>query len=122
MFIISQGKEEYGNEIEAILYVPADMVGICFVGHEIAYKSQVRAVFEGEQGIYITEYVKSLEDELRLIRNEYEEVYKEVSDVCLSVHNSDDVLHKIDRLKELAEEFIAERKRIHNLTIDDIEL
>ena len=122
VFIISQGKEEYGNEIEAILYVPADMVGIHFVEHEIAYKSQVRAVFEGEQGIYISEYVKSLDDKLRLIREEYEETYKEVSDSCLSVHNSNDVLDKIDRLKELAEEFIAERKRVRSLTIDDIEL
>lgn len=122
VFIISRGKEEYGNDIEADLYIPADMLGIHFVRHEIAYKSQVRAVYEGEQGIYITEFVKSLQDRLFGIREEYEKIYKEVDDTCLSVHKSEEVLAKIDRLKELAEEFIAERKRVHSLTIDDIEL
>ena len=122
VFIISRGKEEYGNEIEADLYIPADMVGIHFVRHEIAYKTQVRAVYEGEQGIYITECVKSLQDRLYAIREEYERIYKEVDDTCLSVHKSEEVLAKIDKLKELAEEFIAERKRVHSLTIDDIKL
>ena len=122
VFIISRGKEEYGNEIEADLYIPADMVGIHFVGHEIAFKTQVRAIYEGEQDIYITEFVKSLQDRLFGIREEYEKIYKEVDDTCLSVHKSEEVLAKIDKLKELAEEFIAERKRVHSLTIDDIEI
>lgn len=122
VFIISRGKEEYGNEIEADLYIPADMLGIHFVGHEIAYKTQIRAIYEGEQGIYITEFVKSLQDRLFGIREEYEQIYKEVDDTCLSVHKSEEVLAKIDKLKELAEEFIAERKRVHSLTIDDIEI
>ena len=60
VFIISRGKEKYGNEIEADLYIPADMLGIHFVEYEIAYKTRVRAVYEGKQGIYITEFVKSL--------------------------------------------------------------
>ena len=122
VFIISRGKEWCGNDTMADLYIPADMLGIHFVRHEIAYKTQVRAIFEGEQGIYIASYVKSLDGELHIIRNEYEETYKRVSDVDLSIHNSEEVLLNIDKLKELAEKFIAERKRIHSLTIDDIEI
>lgn len=122
IFIISRGKEFYGNDIMADLYIPADMLDIHFVKHEIMYKTQVRAIFKGEQGIYIASYVKSLDGELHIIRNEYEEAYKRVSDVALSIHNSEEVLLNIDKLKELAEKFIAERKRIHNLTIDDVEI
>ena len=122
VFIISLGKEDYGNETVADVYIPADMLGIHFVEHKIRYNSQVIAVFEGEQGIYIASYIKSLNEHLNTIRNEYEETYKRVSDTDLSIHKAEDVLDDIDRLKKLAEEFIAERKRIHHLTIDDIEI
>lgn len=122
IFAISKGKESYGVDLLAELYIPADMFGIHFVEHKIMYNSQVRAIFEGEQGIYITSYVKSLDGHLNAIRNEYEETYKRVSDTYLSIHKAENVLADIDRLKKLAEEFIAERKRIHGLTIDDIEL
>lgn len=122
IFAISKGKESYGVDLLAELYIPADMFGIHFVEHKIMYNSQVRAIFEGEQGIYITSYVKSLDGHLNAIRNEYEETYKRVNDTYLSIHKAENVLADIDRLKKLAEEFIAERKRIHGLTIDDIEL
>ena len=122
VFIISLGKEDYGNETIADVYIPADMLGIHFVEHKIMYNSQVRAIFEGEQGIYIASYVKSLYEHLYAIRDEYEETYKRVSDTDLSIRKAEDVLSDIDILKKLAEEFIAERKRIYNLTIDDIEI
>lgn len=120
VFIISKGKD-YGNENLAELYIPADMLNIHFVEHKIMYSTQVRAIYEGEQGIYITSYVKCLNDGLMSIRAEYEEVYKRVTDSDLSIKGNG-VLADIDKLKELAEEFIAERNRIHNLTINDIEI
>lgn len=122
IFAISKGKEDYGNDLLAELYIPADMFDIHFVEHKIMYNSQVRAIFEGEQGIYINSYVKSLDGHLNAIRDEYEEIYKRVSDTDLSIHKAENVLADIDRLKKLAEEFVAERKRIHDLTIDDIDI
>ena len=122
VFIVSLGKKDRDNVTIADVYIPADMLGIHFVEHKIMYNSQVRAVFEGEQGIYITSYVKSLNEHLNAIRNEYEETYKRVSDTDLFIHKSEDILTDIDRLKKLAEEFIVERRRIHDLTIDDIEI
>lgn len=122
VFIISRGKEWCGNETMADLFIPADMLGIHFVRHEIAYKTQVRAIFEGEQGIYISKYIKSTDTELYAIREQYEEVYKKVSDSCLAIYKSEEVLENIDKLKELAEKFIAERKRIYSLTLEDIDI
>lgn len=121
VFVISKGKEFCGSDIEADLYIPADMLNIHFVEHKIMYSTQVRAIYEGEQGIYIASYVKCLNDGLMSIRAEYEKVYKRVTDSDLSIKGNG-VLADIDKLKELAEEFIAERNRIHNLTINDIEI
>lgn len=122
IFAISKGKEIYGDDLLAELYIPAEMFNIHFVEHVIKYNSQIRAIYKGEQDIYITSYVKSLDEYLNCIRSQYEEIYKRVSDTCLSIHKEEDVLADIDRLKKLAEEFIAERKRLHDLTVDDIEV
>ena len=121
VFAISKGKEFCGSDIEADLYIPADLLNIHFVEHKIMYSTQIRAIYEGEQGIYITSYIKSFNEHLMSIRAEYEKVYKRVTDSDLSI-KGEGVLVDIDRLKVLAEEFIAERIRISNLTIDDIEI
>lgn len=59
VFIISSGKE-YNNELMATLYIPTDILGVHFVKYDIFYNSQVRAVYEGNHDIYITEYKKVL--------------------------------------------------------------
>lgn len=119
VFIISKGKKL--DEIKADLYIPADMLNIHFAEYKIMYSTQLRAIYEGEQGIYITSYIKALDNNLINIGAKYKDIYKRVSAVNLSI-KGDDVLVNIDRLKELAEEFIAEKIRVNNLTIDDIEI
>lgn len=114
-------RKDYFGDTVADLYIPAEMLGVHFVEHKIQY-GQVRAIYKGDQEICISSFVKSLEDEMRAIRNEYEEIYKQVRDTDLSVRKSEDVLADIDELKELAEKYINERKRVKALTIDDIEL
>lgn len=120
VFLISQGKN-WSGKLMADVYIPADMLGVHFVRHEIAFKTQVRAVFEGEQGIYISKYIKSLDSELHAIRNEYEEVLKEIDGYRLA-HHTEDIMQNIDKLKELAEKYLIEQHRIANLTIDDIDI
>lgn len=119
VFVMTR-KDCFGDTV-ADLYIPAEMLGVHFVEHKIQY-GQVRAIYKGDQEICISSFVKSLEDEMWAIRNEYEEVYKQVRETDLSVRKSEDVLADIDRLKELAEKYINERKRVKALTIDDIEL
>jgi hypothetical protein len=121
VFIISQGKESYSNDVLADLYIPAEMLNIHFVKHEIAFKTQVRAIYQGEQDIYISQYVKSLDTELMAIRDEYEKLHKNISDYHLGYH-TENILSDIDKLKELAEKYLAEKQRVENLTIDDIEI
>ena len=119
VFVISKGKESYGTDIIADLYIPADMLGIHFVEYEIKYQ-QLRAVYEGEQSIQISTVIKSLTDTLCSIRNEYEQIYKQLDDSSMSITKADIVYENIDKLKELAEKYKAEQKRVHDLTVEDV--
>lgn len=122
VFIVSLGKEPYGSDTIADVYIPADMLNVHFVKHQIQRPHQVTAVYEGEQGIYISTYIKSLDSELYALREAYEAVYKEVSDSQMAIMGVNTILPKIDKLRELAERYKTEQERINNLTIDDIEI
>lgn len=124
IFAISKGKEEFGSDLIAELYIPAHIYNIVFIKNEMFYNSQVRSIYKGNIGdtdIYITSFIKSIDEELHNIRTQYDELYKKISGVYLSINDSKDVLNDIDSLKEMAEKYYTERKRIQSLTIDDIE-
>ena len=120
VFVISKGKD-YSNDLIGELYIPSDLLDVHFVENKIEYKTQVRAIYKGSQGIYISSYVKSLNGELNAIRNEYEAIYKDCDGYNLGYH-TEDILTKLDSLKTLAEKYIEEKKRVENLTIDDIDV
>lgn len=119
VFIVSRGKEWWGNETIADLYIPADMLNIHFAKHEIKYQ-QLRKVYEGEHDIRISVFVKSLTVELEAIREEYEEVYKQLDAYSMRTNRADIIYDNIDKLKELAEKYKAEQKRVYELTIEDV--
>lgn len=121
VFVISKGKESYSSDLLAELYIPSDLLDIRFVENKIKYKTQVRAIYKGSQGIYISSYVKSLDGELNAIRREYEEVYKACDGYNLSYH-TEDIIEKLDSLKALAARYIEAKKQMENLTIDDIDV
>ena len=118
VFVISKGKD-YSNELIGELYIPSDLLDIHFVENKIEYKTQVRAIYKGSQGIYISSYVKSIDGELKAIRKEYEEFYKTCDDYNLSYHTKD-IIEKLDNLKVLAARYIEAKKQMENLTIDDV--
>jgi hypothetical protein len=120
-FVISKGKESYSNDLLGELYIPAEMFDIQFMENKIEYQSQVRAIYKGANDIYISTYVKSLNGELNKIRNQYDEVYKACDGYNLGYH-TEDIIENLDKLKALAEQYIEEKKRVDNLTIEDIEL
>lgn len=121
VFAISKGKEEYGTDLTADLYIPADMLNVHFVENKIEYKTQVRAIYKGSNDIYISDYIKSIDEMLSSIRNQYEEIYKDCDGYNLGYH-TENILENLNKLKTLAEEYIVEKKRVESLTIDDIEI
>ena len=121
VFIMSRGIEWCGGDTMADLYIPADMLNVHFAKHEIKYQ-QLRKVYEGEQGICISVYVKSLTVELEAIRDEYDELYKQLDSYNMKTEKIELFYDKINKLKELAEKFKAEQKRVHDLKVEDIEI
>lgn len=103
VFAISKGKEPYGTDLTADLYIPADMLDIHFVENKIEYKTQVRAIYKGSNDIYISDYIKSIDEMLSSIREQYEEIYKDCDGYNLGYH-TDSILEKLDKLKTLAED------------------
>lgn len=121
IFAISNGKESYGDDLVAELYIPAEIFNIHFVENVIKYKTQVRAVYRGDNDIYIETYVKSIDGELNNIRNQYEEVYKKCDEYNLGYH-TENIIENLNKLKELAEQYIKAKEQMEKLTINDIEL
>lgn len=121
VFAISKGKEPYGYDLIAELYIPCEMLDIHFVENKIEYKTQVRAIYKGANGIHISSYVKSIDGGLNKIRNQYEEIYKACDGYNLGYH-TEDIIEKIDNLKALAEQYVKEKQIMESLTIDDIDL
>lgn len=121
VFAISKGKEDYGTDLIAELYIPAEMLDIQFVENKIEYKTQVRAIYKGTQDIYISSYIKSIDGEINSIRNQYEEIYKVCDGYNLGWH-TEDIIENLDKLKALAEQYIEAKKQMESLTIEDIEV
>ena len=121
VFVISKGKENYSNDLLAELYIPADMLDIYFIENIIKYQTQIRAIYKGSQGIYISSYVKSIDGELKSIRKQYEEIYKACDGYNLGYH-TEDIIDKLDSLKSLAEQYVEAKKQMESLTIDDIDV
>ena len=121
VFAISKGKEDYGTDLIAELYIPAEMLDIQFVENVIKYNSNVYAIYKGANEIRIEKYIKSIDGELKEIEKQYEEVYKACDRYNLGYHTKD-IIENLDKLKALAEQYVEAKKRVESLTIDDIDL
>lgn len=115
-------KESYGNETLIDVYIPAETLGIKFVGYKIEYK-QLKVAYSGEQDIYITSYIKSLDSHLWEIEKSYMEIYKQAGDYALRNETGDDgenLIGLLDKMKEIVVEYITEKKRVANLTVEEV--
>ena len=97
------------------------MFDIHFVENVIKYKTQVRAIYKGTNDIYIETYIKSIDGELNSISIQYEEIYKACDGYNLGYH-TENILENINKLKELAEQYVKAKEQMESLTIDDIEI
>lgn len=119
-YIIAYGKDWSGH-LKATLYIPAADLGI----HKVAYElknGNVYTIWKGTQGIHIEFHTQTLRDTLYDFRNKYEEAYEAVSDTYMAIDKEETFLDNLDKLRTLAEEYFAERKRLANLTLEDLGL
>lgn len=119
VFAISKGKEDYGTDLIAELYIPAEMLDIHFIENVIKYKCQVYAIYKGANEIYIEKYIKSIDGELQEIAKQYEEIYKTCERYNLGYH-TEETIENLNKLKDLAKQYIEAKKQMESLTIDDV--
>lgn len=123
VFVVSDPHTpSYEDTKNYILYIPADMFNVHHVYNELIKNIwQVYSVYEGDDGIRIRQYIKSIDGKLHDIRCEYNDIRTLCDDY--SMHKDvDGVISNIDHMRKLAEEYRAEELRLKSLTIDDIEL
>lgn len=121
-YITTYGKDWSGH-LKATLYIPAADLGIHKDSYEIQNNGKyVYTIWKGTQGIHMEIHTKTLCDTLDDLRNKYEETYKAISDTHLSVDREDIVRENLNKLLTLAEEYFTERKRLANLTVEDLDL
>ena len=119
-FIISQGRETYGMDLLCDLYVPINMLNLKFEKH-IKERDYVYSVYSGDQDIYIKHYEMNLATTLMVIVQEFNEVRETLTSYNLQYHFEDyNILGEIDRLKNIAEKYQEERKRIDSLKVEDV--
>lgn len=110
------------NGTKAELYIPCDMLGIHYVGKEYdkgVY--QVYAIYEGEQEIYIRRFIENAGANLCDIEAEYEKMHESIRLYGFGC-NVDDIVDTLDKMRNLAMDYKAERERLNSLTADSIEL
>lgn len=121
-YIIAYGKDWSGH-LKATLYIPAADLGIHKVAYELKQNGNyVYTIWKGTRGIHIEIHTKTLCDTLYDFRNEYEETYKAVSDTDMAIDKEETFLENLNKLITLAEEYFAERKRLANLRVEDLDL
>lgn len=113
-------RKDYERDTVAILYIPADMLNIKFDKYYISLNI-LFAQYTGDNGIVITQSVKSLTGKLNEIRDEYKTESKHVERYHLhgTVNDMTEVIDHLSRMIELAKECKAEQERLNGLSIED---
>ena len=109
VYIISKGKEDYGNELIADLYIPAEMLNI-HSDKKIIICNMLKEVFRGDNNIYILKHVENIGEK---IRHQYEEIYKNCASYELC-YQSEELLKRLDNLKALVINYIEEKQQIES--------
>ena len=115
-------KESYGNETLIDVYIPADMLNIHFTEYKIIHR-QLKAIYKGEQDICIQFSMKCLDTHKWSIEQNYEDIYKQVDGFalrCNTEDNGENLLSLLAKMKELVVEYITEKKRVANLTVEEV--
>lgn len=113
-------RDSYAPETRAVLYIPADMLGIKFAKYDyIKGIHHLNAIYNGEQGIQIKNFLKSANNRLEEIRGEYGEEAKKVEAYRLSI-NIEEVKQALRNMSSLVEQYEEELERVDNLTPEEI--
>lgn len=104
----------FNNESRLNLYIPISMLNIKYVGKKRMFGDSIYECYEGDQGIYITKRLISLDTELNLIKSDYEALLSDVSLFEMTRH-PDESIEKLEKMIEVVKAFKEERQRLDDI-------
>lgn len=92
------------------------LVNLTYVGKKKMFGDRVYACYTGDQGVYVTQYVESLDKDLRVIKDDYSALYESI-DLYHMEKNPDETITRLKKMIESVEKFKAERVNIDSIVV-----
>lgn len=108
----------YSNEKRLNLYIPMSMLNLTYIGRKKMYGDRVYACYTGDQGVFVTSYIESLDKELRVVESDYEVLLKSVDSYSMQ-KNPDLTIEKLKEMIEVVKKFKAERANIDSIIVEE---
>ena len=120
-FIISQGKEPYGDNLGAYLYINADLFGVKFKEYKKEFDS-IRKYYVGKdfenQEFQLTENVKWLRENWYKYQAIVQENAKKLENIYYDT-TIDEVAECIKNIKKYGKKMFDERRKMENYSVED---
>lgn len=107
----------YSNETRLVLYIPMDMLNIKYEGKKKMCGDRVYECYTGDQGVYVTKYVESLDKDLRAIKNDYTALLESV-ELFKMERNPEAAIEGLYKMIETIKKFQVERQNIDNIVVE----
>lgn len=120
-FIISQGKELYGDNLGAYLYINADLFGVKFKEYKKEFDS-IRKYYVGKdfenQEFQLTENVKWLRENWYKYQTIVQENAKKLENIYYDT-TIDEVAECIKNIKKYGKKMFDERRKMESYSVED---
>lgn len=107
----------YNNESRLNLYIPMSMLNIRYECKKKMYGDRVYECYTGDQGIYLTKYIKSLDAELTIVKSSYEALLSDVS-LFNMMKDPNKTIENLEKMIKVVEAFKEERQKIDSIVVE----
>ena len=105
------------NETRLVLYIPISMFNIEYDCKRKMYGDRIYECYKGDNNIYLTKYVESLDKDLRVIKDDYSALYESVG-LYEMERNPEGTIFHLKQMIEAIEKFQEERKNIDSIVVE----
>lgn len=106
------------NETRLVLYIPMTMLNINYDCKKKLYGDRVYECYKGDQEVYLNKYIKSLDADLRVIKDNYRALLEKVGMYDME-RNPDEIILKLTQMIDVVKDFKEERKNIDAIVVKD---
>lgn len=105
------------NETRLVLYIPISMFNIEYDCKRKMFGDRIYECYKGDQGVFLTKYIKSLDEALRAVKTDYEALYESIRPYEME-RNPDLTIERLKKMINTIEQFKEERKNIDSIVVE----